>query len=192
MVTPTTAAARRRPTTASVRCRTDAARSATDADDRSGGASVLLRTEQGADMTVPRKPAAPSTAKAATGIGGFDQVARGGLPAGRASLVVGDLDLCALPDAAARRREIHRLNEWLLARGFTALITPKARDDGHDTADERPHHFMPFMADCVVILGHVVVAVVRARGRTDARESSERVSSGIERLDRMRGADAPG
>jgi circadian clock protein KaiC len=271
-------------------------------------------------MTVAHPPAALSTAKAATGIGGFDEITRGGLPGGRTSLVVGgpgsgktlfalqflahgaracrergifvgfeesadrivanaasfgwqidklrhsslcffdaqpdhdlvpagDFDLCALlaalgvqatkmkarrvvidaldivlallPDAAARRREIHRLNEWLLARGLTAIITLKSQDDGGDTAEERPYHFMQFMVDCVVILGHEVeegvsqrhlrvqkyrgstfdenespfvigeagleVSVVRAQGRTDTRVSSERVSSGIERLDTMLG-----
>ena len=37
-----------------------------------------------------------------------------------------DIVLALLPDAAAKRREIHRLHEWLLARGLTGIITSKA------------------------------------------------------------------
>src|SRR5688500_2708386 len=37
-----------------------------------------------------------------------------------------DIVLSLLPDAAAKRREIYRLHEWLLAHGLTGLITAKA------------------------------------------------------------------
>src|SRR3954465_12553876 len=37
-----------------------------------------------------------------------------------------DIVLDLLPDLKARRREVFRLHEWLLARGLTAVITSKA------------------------------------------------------------------
>jgi circadian clock protein KaiC len=132
-----------------------------------------------------------------------------------------DILLALLPDPLARRREIYRLHQWLLAHELTAIITVKSQDDGVDDAEERPYHFMQFMVDCAVILNHCTidgvsqrhlrvqkyrgsafdenaapfvigqggleVAVVRALRRTDAKVSTERVSSGVERLDNMLG-----
>src|SRR5258706_5523594 len=40
-----------------------------------------------------------------------------------------DIVLALLPDAAAKRREVYRLHEWLLARGLTGVITAKAGGD---------------------------------------------------------------
>src|ERR1700687_3703497 len=40
-----------------------------------------------------------------------------------------DIVLALLPDAAAKRREVYRLHEWLLERGLTGLITAKAGGD---------------------------------------------------------------
>src|SRR4051812_1652052 len=37
-----------------------------------------------------------------------------------------DIVLSLLPDQTARRREVYRLHEWLLAGGLTGLITAKA------------------------------------------------------------------
>ena len=37
-----------------------------------------------------------------------------------------DVVLALLPDAAAKRREVYRLHEWLLARELSGLITAKA------------------------------------------------------------------
>ena len=46
-----------------------------------------------------------------------------------------DIVLALLPDAAAKRREVYRLHEWLLARELTGLITAKA--DGDETSSHR-------------------------------------------------------
>lgn len=135
-----------------------------------------------------------------------------------------DVVLAMLPDAAARRREVYRLNEWLLAQQLTGLITAKA--DGDEASHGSRSHsqlscLMQFMVDCVVILNHNVVngvsqrnlrvqkfrgsrfdedelpfmignrglevSVARALDRVDVKASSERVSSGIARLDTMLG-----
>jgi circadian clock protein KaiC len=129
-----------------------------------------------------------------------------------------DIVLALLPDASARRREVYRLHEWLLARGLTGLITAKAGNDAR-AGVEQPFGFMQFMVDCDVILNHSVVqgvsqrnlrvqkyrgssfaedeapfliarsgikvAVARTPSRVDANASSERVSSGVKRLDTM-------
>jgi circadian clock protein KaiC len=74
-----------------------------------------------------------------------------------------DIVLALLPDAAARRREIYRLHDWLLARGLTGIITSKA--GGSDGISYTDHSFgvMQFMVDCVVILNHSVVLGVSQR-----------------------------
>lgn len=144
---------------------------------------------------------------------------------GAARIVFDALDilLALLPDAAARRREVYRLHEWLLTRGLTGMITAKATTDVDDGAagTSGPFAFMQFMVDCAVTLNHSVVlgvsqrdlrvlkfrgsaydenespfligstgievAVARTLGRKDADVTSERVSSGVERLDTMLG-----
>jgi circadian clock protein KaiC len=133
-----------------------------------------------------------------------------------------DIVLSLLTDPAARRREIYRLHEWLLARGLTGLITAKARDDESSSLSEhQPFGFMQFMVDCAIILNHKVVAgvsqrnlrvqkyrgtsfdenespfligksgidvaVTRTAARPEAAVTSERVSSGVARLDTMLG-----
>jgi circadian clock protein KaiC len=72
-----------------------------------------------------------------------------------------DIVLSMLPDAAARRRELRRLHDWLLASGLTALLTAKIGGDG--AQEMQPLGFMPFMVDCVVILNHRVVLGVSQR-----------------------------
>lgn len=74
-----------------------------------------------------------------------------------------DIVLALLPDAAARRREIYRLHDWLLARELTGLITLKADADDASSAVHRPYNFMHFMVDCAVILNHCVVQGVSQR-----------------------------
>ncbi len=130
-----------------------------------------------------------------------------------------DVVLALLPDVAARRREVHRLHEWLLRSGLTGLITLKAGADEPSDSSLQSLGFMQFMVDCTVILNHGVVrgvsqrnlrvqkyrgssfdenesafvigasgievAVARMRGREDVKVTSERVSSGVERLDTM-------
>jgi circadian clock protein KaiC len=132
-----------------------------------------------------------------------------------------DIMLSLLPDPAARRREIYRLHDWLLARELTGVITAKADSDETSSISQQPFRFMLFMVDCAVILNHSVVfgvtqrnlrvqkyrgsafdenespfligqnglevAVARTVGRRDGKLVSERVSTGVERLDTMLG-----
>ena len=74
-----------------------------------------------------------------------------------------DIVLALLPDPLARRREIYRLHQWLLAHELSAIITLKAHDEGAEQVEERPYHFMQFMVDCAVILSHGVVQGVSQR-----------------------------
>lgn len=74
-----------------------------------------------------------------------------------------DVISALLPDQAARRREIFRLHEWLLARELTGLITVKAGESEASAPDQRPFGFMQFMADCAVFLNHRVVFGVSQR-----------------------------
>ncbi len=74
-----------------------------------------------------------------------------------------DIVLALLPDAAARRREVYRLNEWLLSHELTGLITSKAGGDEVKSLDQHPFGFMQFMVDCAVILNHRVTLGVSQR-----------------------------
>ena len=140
-----------------------------------------------------------------------------------------DVLLALLPDVDSKREEVYRLNDWLLTRGMTGLITAK---EGADEATsfsqqpassftQQPFGFMQFMVDCAVVLNHRVmlgvsqrnlrvqkfrgssfdenesafvigsdgfdVAVARRRGAVDMDVSSERVTSGVDRMDTMLG-----
>jgi circadian clock protein KaiC len=74
-----------------------------------------------------------------------------------------DILLALLPDAAAKRREIYRLHEWLLARGLTALITAKDGGDDGSSFSLQAFGFMQFMVDCAVVLNHRVMLGVSQR-----------------------------
>jgi circadian clock protein KaiC len=74
-----------------------------------------------------------------------------------------DIVLALLPDAAAKRREIHRLHEWLLERGLTGVITAKAAPNDGSAHGDQSFGVMQFMVDCVVILNHAVVLGVSQR-----------------------------
>lgn len=74
-----------------------------------------------------------------------------------------DVMLALLPDEAAKRREIYRLHEWLLAHELTGLITLKAGGDASNAISQQPFGFMQFMVDCIVILNHSVVLGVSQR-----------------------------
>ena len=74
-----------------------------------------------------------------------------------------DIVLALLPDAAAKRREIFRLHDWLLAHEITGLITAKAEGDETISFSQQPFGFMQFMVDCAVILSHKVVAGISQR-----------------------------
>lgn len=74
-----------------------------------------------------------------------------------------DIVLALLPDAAAKRREIYRLHQWLLEREFTGLITAKAGSDEISSIGLQPFGVMRFMVDCTVILNHSVAFGVSQR-----------------------------
>jgi circadian clock protein KaiC len=63
-----------------------------------------------------------------------------------------DVLLNLLDNAAAERREIYRIRDWLAETGLTGIITQKAGGDG-----EQRHGFLQFMVDCVVVLRHQVL-----------------------------------
>jgi circadian clock protein KaiC len=71
--------------------------------------------------------------------------------------------LALLPDAAAKRREVYRLHEWLLASGLTGLVTAKANGDDASSISQQPFGFMQFMVDCAVVLNHRVELGVSQR-----------------------------
>jgi circadian clock protein KaiC len=74
-----------------------------------------------------------------------------------------DVVLSLLPDAAARRREIHRLHDWALSQELTCIITAKAGSDETTSVDLQPFGFLQFMVDCAVVLNHRVVQGVSQR-----------------------------
>jgi len=129
-----------------------------------------------------------------------------------------DVLLSLLDDPAAECRELHRLHEWLVRQELTGLLTTKIEDDQPATAQR--YGFMPFLADCTVLLSQrlaerVVVRTIRVlkyRGsphvlnevpfvigpagvevgssngvHPEPQPFTERVSSGVERLDTMLG-----
>jgi circadian clock protein KaiC len=74
-----------------------------------------------------------------------------------------DIILALLPDAAAQRREVYRLHEWLLARGLTAVITSKAGGRELHPDNQPQLGFMQFMMDCAVVLNHDMIKGVSQR-----------------------------
>jgi circadian clock protein KaiC len=112
------------------------------------------------------------------------------------------------------RRESTRLNDWLLSRGLTAVITART---GSGSAITRPGDVLPYLLDCAVELRHDEVdavsqrslRVLKYRGSSYAENSaplligrgglevasaitpapapatSERISSGVRDLDEM-------
>jgi circadian clock protein KaiC len=61
-----------------------------------------------------------------------------------------DVLLSLLNDPAAECRELYRIHEWLIRHEFTGIITTKVEDNKPATAQR--YGFMPFMADCAVLL----------------------------------------
>lgn len=74
-----------------------------------------------------------------------------------------DMLLSLLPDAAAKRREVYRLHNWLLDNQLTGIITAKAGVDHTATDFDQTFGFMQFMVDCAIILKHHVVQGVSQR-----------------------------
>jgi circadian clock protein KaiC len=75
----------------------------------------------------------------------------------RAGLIVFDaIDvlLGLLNDPAAECRELYRLHEWLIRNELTGIITTKMGDERRP--DAQRYGFMPFMADCAVLLTQTV------------------------------------
>lgn len=67
-----------------------------------------------------------------------------------------DVLLRLLDNPVAERREVYRVRDWLSRSGLTAIITQKVGAD--DDVSWQHYNFMQFMADCVVNLGHQVIA----------------------------------
>ena len=129
-----------------------------------------------------------------------------------------DVLLSLLDNPMAERRELFRLNDWLVASGLTGIITCKNNDSGQSNLDYQD--FMQYMVDCVIFLRHEVhnrlacrtLRIVKYRGSnfysgevaltlgengaevvsfsvlpTYDIASTERISSGVVRLDSMLG-----
>ena len=129
-----------------------------------------------------------------------------------------DVLLSLLDNPMAERRELFRLNDWLVGSGLTGIITCKNNDSGQSNLNYQD--FMQYMVDCVIFLRHDVhnrvacrtLRVVKYRGSNfytgevaltlgdNGAEvvsfpvlpsfdvaSTERISSGVQRLDGMLG-----
>ena len=72
-----------------------------------------------------------------------------------------DVLLNLLDDPGAECRELYRLHEWLMRHELTGILTTKIEDDAPPTAQR--YGFMPFMADCAVILNQRVTDRVAVR-----------------------------
>ena len=72
-----------------------------------------------------------------------------------------DVLLALLDDPAAERRELYRLNDWLLDSGLTGIITAKSFR-GKELLPGR-YDFLQFMVDCVVRLDYEVVDLISQR-----------------------------
>lgn len=112
-----------------------------------------------------------------------------------------DVVMALLPDMEARRREIYRLHEWLLARQLTALITLKSEAMEPNLINPQALGFMQFMVDCNVILNHSValgisqrsLRVQKYRGSSFDEDESPFVigKRGLEVRTRLREANPP-
>jgi circadian clock protein KaiC len=67
----------------------------------------------------------------------------------------------ALADPEAECRELYRLHEWLTKHELTGILTTKSEDDQPATVQR--YGFMPFMADCAILLSQRVVDRVAVR-----------------------------
>ncbi len=65
-----------------------------------------------------------------------------------------DVLLSLLDDPVAECRELYRLHEWLTLHELTGIFTTKI-EEGHPAISSR-YGFMPFMADCTVLLSQRV------------------------------------
>ena len=72
-----------------------------------------------------------------------------------------DVLLSLLDDPATEVRELQRLHEWLAANELTGILTTKVEENRPATAQR--YGFMPFMADCAVLLTQHVTDRVAVR-----------------------------
>jgi circadian clock protein KaiC len=72
-----------------------------------------------------------------------------------------DVLLTLLDSAAARRKELYCLYDWLLNSGMTAILT--AKSDGHTPVGDEQYSNMQFMADCVICLNHQLSEQISVR-----------------------------
>jgi circadian clock protein KaiC len=72
-----------------------------------------------------------------------------------------DALLSLLDDPAAECRELYRLHEWLVLHNVTGILTMKV-EEGRASVAPR-YGFMPFMADCTVLLSQRVADSVAVR-----------------------------
>ena len=73
-----------------------------------------------------------------------------------------DVLVALLDDPAAERRELYRLNDWLVNGDLTGIITAKIQEGEAGVFPAR-YDFLQFMVDCVVRLDHEVVDLVSQR-----------------------------
>ncbi len=72
-----------------------------------------------------------------------------------------DVLLSLLNDPEAESRELYRIHEWLIRHELTGILTTKIDDNQPGTAQR--YGFIPFMADCVVLLSQRVTDRVTVR-----------------------------
>jgi circadian clock protein KaiC len=72
-----------------------------------------------------------------------------------------DVLLGLLDDPSAESRELYRLHEWLTSHNLTGILTTKV-EEGEPAVSSR-YGFMPFMADCTVLLSQRVADRVAVR-----------------------------
>ena len=72
-----------------------------------------------------------------------------------------DVLLSLLDNSQSERRELYRLNDWLVSSGLTGLITCKNNDAGQSRLDYQD--FMQYMVDCAILLRHDVTNCLARR-----------------------------
>lgn len=81
---------------------------------------------------------------------------------GATRIVFDSLDvMLRLLDRSSAREEVYRMRQWLSLSGLTGIVT--ARADGQSGHWPVAHGFLPYIADCVVILSHWIEARVALR-----------------------------
>ena len=83
---------------------------------------------------------------------------------GARRIVFDSLDmLLNLLDTATQQREANRLNEWIMKKEITAILTGKVEQEAGNNTGQYQNTFMPFMTDAVVELNHRIVDGVSQR-----------------------------